>query len=221
MTAPSPRSQPQVLAELLALTPPGWALPHDPASVWASFLQPWAAEASRIETTAASMLNEIDPRTAVYSLPDYQRVLGPDPYGRDAASQELSEAALANLEWSRWTAGGNMAPSDYIALAASMGVTITIQEYWPSVAGLMHAGDFCGCDIPRNQAGVLTAGDTLGADPLAFYWLVRLPTYLSVPAEAGTMQAGDLLATSLATPVPAVIAGEAPSHTVPTFLFTG
>jgi uncharacterized protein YmfQ (DUF2313 family) len=221
MTAPAPRTPAQVLGELLALTPPGWALPHDPASVWATFLQPWASEASLIETTAASMLNEIDPRSAVYSLPDFQRVLGPDPYGRDAASQELSEAALATLEWSRWAEGGNMAPSDYIALAATMGVTITIQEYWPSVAGLFAADGCVGCDLPRNVAGVLVAGDTLGADPLAFYWLVRLPTYQSDPAEAGTMRAGDLVSTSLATPVPAVILGEAPSHTIPTFLFTG
>ena len=196
-----PRSAAQVLDDLLAITPEGWALPNYAPSNWASALTPIADEWSLVETTAAAMVAEIDPRTAAHMLPDYERVLGPDPYGRDAASLALTTAEAAALAWQRWTASGNMAPADYIALAAQAGFVVTIAQYWPTIAGLMHAGDLVCCDMLVG-VGAFAAGDAIGWRQIVFYWLVQAP----VAAEAALLAA--------------VIAGEAPSHTVPVFSYS-
>jgi uncharacterized protein YmfQ (DUF2313 family) len=220
MAFQAPRTPAQALAGLLELTPQGWALPDDPTSVWAGFVSPIAAEWSRIETTAAAMLAELDMRTAPNMLPDYQRVLGPDAYGRDAAGLGLSEDQAARLAWARWTAGGNMAPSDYVALAAQAGVTITVQQYWPSICGLMQCGDELG-DDRWFECGRSHCGNALGWEPLVFTWLARLPTWLTGRFECGGGECGDLLGNTEAGALLAgAIAGEAPSHTNPVFIYS-
>ena len=163
MAMQPPRTQAQLLNSLIELTPKGWALPNSGASVWGQFLTPIAAEFALIETTAAAMVAEIAPGSAVYTLPDYQRVLGPDPYGRDATSLGLTGAQLQALAQARWTEVGNMAPADYIALAASMGVTITITQFRRSVANVLRAGR------------ALTFG---------FTWIISLPTGSTSAAAA-------------------------------------
>lgn len=207
------RSQGQVLTGLLTLSPPGWALPADPASQWAGFLLPWAAECALVETSAAALLPEIDPRSCVYLLPDWQRLLGPDPYGRDAASLHLTVEAEVQLTWQRLTAGGNMAPSDYIALAVQSGVTATIREYWQTQCGQAQ----CGQQICQD---ILIGGNW---NPQQFKWLVTLPADLLLLAECGLAQCGDVsgAADPVAGIVSAAILGEAPSHTLPVFLYTG
>ncbi len=173
------RSESQVLDELLTLTPPGWALPHDPASVWASFLAPWANEASLIESTAEGLLLELDPRTCVNLLPDYERCLGPDPYGRDATGNDLTTTQLATLAYERWTERGNANPADFVALAAQSGIAITVTTYTPFVCGATPIG-------------------TIGLVQTPFEWTVNVAL-------------ADLLA------VEALILGEAPAHTWPSF----
>lgn len=160
MTAPAPRSPALALTGLLAVTPPGWAFPTDSGSNWAKFLTPWANEISLIETTTASMINEIDPRTAAYTLPDYERVLGPDPYGRDATSLDLTTTEQAQLAWSRWTDTGGLSANDFIALAASMGVTITITTCWQTQCGQMQCGGPGLCPPPKQYAWLVTMPGT-------------------------------------------------------------
>lgn len=213
-----PRSQDQVLSELLEVTPPGWALPNYRGTNWAKWLTPISAEWSLVEQTAADMLDEISPLSAEQMLPDYQRVLGADPYGRDAASLDLSPGQEALLAFQRWTAGGNMAVSDYIALAAASGITITVQQYWPTIAGLAHCGDDLCSDIPVSIGDF--CGALLGWKQIVFYWLVTLPSYCADPALAGEAECGDFLGNAGADPVANAILGEAPSHTFPVFAYT-
>jgi uncharacterized protein YmfQ (DUF2313 family) len=207
------RSQAEALAGLLTLSPPGWALPADPASVWAGFLTPWAAECALIEAAAEALLPETDPRVCVNLLPDWQRLLGPDPYGRDAAALNLSVGDVARLTWQRLTAGGNMAPADYVALAAQSGLTVTITEYRQTQCGQAQ----CGQQICQD---ILTGGVW---NPQQFKWLVTLPADLLLLAECGLAQCGDVsgAADPAAGIVAAAIAGEAPAHTLPVFSYAG
>jgi uncharacterized protein YmfQ (DUF2313 family) len=213
-----PRTSDEVLTELLEVTPSGWALPDLRGTNWASWLTPISAEWSLIEQTDAAMLQEISPLSAVYMLPDYQRVLGADPYGRDAASLQLSPGQEALLAFQRWTEFGNMAVSDYVALAAASGVTITIQQFWPTIAGLAHCGDLLCSDLPL-AVGNAACGDTLGYKQIVFYLLVSLPSYFADPALAGMAECGDFLGNAGSDPVAAAISGEAPSHTLPVFAY--
>ena len=192
----APRTPAQVLDGLLRLSPPGWALPRTPDSLWGTLLSVDAAVWSDVEASADAMLLEIDPRSTVNLLPDYERVVGPDPYGRDAPSQDLSYAQMQALVWQRWTDGGNMAVSDYEALAVASGaVAANITTYWPTTAGASACGAFLATDIPP-QAGLSRAGDFLTDLPIAFTWFAAL----QVLPGTGAL-------------IPAVLGGEMPAHT--------
>ena len=70
------------------------------------------------------MLFEVDPRTAVKFLADFERVLGPDPLGRDQVRLDLGRRQA--LAAQRWAFTGGCSPGFYIALAALVGAAITI-----------------------------------------------------------------------------------------------
>lgn len=182
-----------VLAELLALTPPGAALPHDNESAWSKFLQPTADAVSTLEAALEELLVEIDPAAATVLLPDYERVLGPDPYGRD--QQPLTIAQQQALAYSRWTTKYGVRPADFIALAATLGIAITITEYRFS-----QIGD--------------AIGDFLTEPPTQFIWVVNMPSATEFWATAGGSGIGNYL--SYFQPndmIEALFEGRAPAHT--------
>lgn len=217
---PATRTRAQALAGLLDAAPQGWALPRDAASVWAGFLAPFAAEWALIEAAQAAMAQEIDPRRAPNLLEDWERLLGPDPYGRDAASLGLTTAQRGQLAYSRLTATGDMTPADYIALAASMGIAVSVIEYWPGMAGVAQCGDQVAEDW-WLESGAARCGDELGWQLIAYRWLIVLPRYLLGLPEAGTAACADPLGNAQPTPLPAVIDGEAPTHSIPVYAYTG
>lgn len=196
----APRSADQVLGELLAIGPQGDGMPTHPDDVYATMLAPIAHEFAGVELLLQSFATEIDPETAENLLTDFERVLGPDPFGRDTTA--LSIGQRQQLAYSRWTGKYGVRPADFIALAATFGVTITIQEYKLTTAGA-------------------AAGTFLVNHPVQFAWVVTLPATVVTVAEASSAQAGDLVssfAPSLAQPA---IAGRAPAHTNPYFSYTG
>jgi uncharacterized protein YmfQ (DUF2313 family) len=194
------RSLSQVLDELLALAPGGAGMPTTPDTVFAQMLTPWANEISIIEALMLSFKNEINPLNAVNLLPDYERVLGPDPYGRD--QQPLDEAQQQELAYSRWVTRFGVRPADFIAFAATFGVVISIQQY-----SLTSAGAFAGVDLVNA--------------PTQFAWLVTLPAAVETIAEASSAQAGALVSGFPPSLVQPAIAGRAPAHTTPYFSYTG
>lgn len=86
----------------------------------------------------AWLMDEVDPRNAVYLLPDFERVLGPDPCGRDLGAQTLAQRQ--RLAHQRWTARGGPSIPYFVELAARLGVEIQIEEFWPSKANVLRAG---------------------------------------------------------------------------------
>jgi uncharacterized protein YmfQ (DUF2313 family) len=201
------RTVQQVLAELLAITAPGdelpaempvvWTmsplgfmLPRD-ATLWAKWLTPLAVEISIYEMLLDQMLAEVDPATAQYLLTDFERVLGPDPYGRDAGS--LTIAQRQQLAHSRWTGRIGARPADFIALAASFGVAITVDEFQ---------------DLETN----FYADDECGDHPLEFTWQVNLPSTVLEFAEANGFSADDLVSSFDPSNVQNVIAAKNPAQ---------
>lgn len=168
------RSPAHVHQEMLSLLPPGWIWPRaEEKSLLAAVLQPAAVMISEIEATAAAMMEEIDPRTAVHCLPDFERVLGPDPCGRDLST--LSVAERQQLAHQRWTARGGQSVAYFTAFAARRGVDIRIREARPS------------------QVGVMLAGDELINSPEQFIWRIELLLGIWDYFRAGEHTAGDLL----------------------------
>ena len=119
------RSVAAVTAEQRALWPLGWVWPADDSLI-AALQVPLARGIADAEAIMAALLTEIDPRNATVLLPDYERVLGPDPCGRDPRSMTVAERRrLAHM---RWTARGGQDRAYFEALAAARGVTIRIVE---------------------------------------------------------------------------------------------
>lgn len=189
-----------VRAEMIALLPDGWLWPkRQQDTLLAALLEPLAGEISLIEQTAAAMIDELDPRSATLCLIDYERVLGPDPCGRDTSTMSLGDRR--QLAHQRWTARGGASRQYFIDLAAKRGVTIAIEENLVTMA----------------DAAV--AGDELIETPEQFIWTVSLALLGEVVAKADESQAGDLLLDIVLSDVECDIRRLKPAHTEVVFRY--
>jgi uncharacterized protein YmfQ (DUF2313 family) len=84
------RPQSSILASLIAKLPRGWALGKR-GGVLDAVLDSIARALVEAEADAEKMMDEIDPRTANALLPDFERLLGPDPCGRDLGNQTVEQ----------------------------------------------------------------------------------------------------------------------------------
>lgn len=191
------RSADEVQASIVANAPRGWVWPHvRPAaeqSLFEALFRPLAKGLADIEATAEAMMAEIDPRTATLLLPDFERVLGPDPCGRDPSTMSLEQRR--QLAHQRWTARGGASIPYFIGLAAKRGVAIEIVENRVSMA----------------DAAV--AGDELVESPEQFCWTIELALVGETVAKVDDSQAGDLLVDIILSDVECDIRRAKPAHT--------
>jgi len=198
------RSPEAAQADLVALAPRGWIWPHcaqnaEP-SLFETMFKPLATGQARVETLAAQMMEEIDPRTAALLLPDFERVLGPDPCGRDPSTLSLEQRR--RLAHQRWTARGGASIPSFVSLAARRGVAITIVENRLAVADASQAGD------------------ELIEAPEQFVWTVDLALTGETVAKVDDAQAGDLLLDIILSDVECDIRRAKPAHTEVAFRYT-
>lgn len=166
-------AQAQAQAGVLALMPDGWTFPRDVNDYLAALELATGNEWSLVEETMESFQQELDPGTAQHLLPDYLRVLGPDPYGRDALA--LSEGLQSQLAHQRWVDAPIICPGYFIEAAAELGIAITITEY------------------PLPVCGEAVCGDVLMPWLGQCSFLVTLPTDLVWDAVCGDCVCGDTL----------------------------
>jgi len=191
------RSRDEVLDELLATDPPG-ALSADRGDAWAIHLLPIADALAKAEQRYDAMFPQVDPRNATDFLPDFERVLGPDPLGRDQGALSLGQRQ--QLACQRWVFQGGCAPNFYIALAASLGITIGIEEF------------------SDNPTGGCVCGDVLAPEADALTWRITMPATLVQEAITGACDCGDPLGWFLTDLLPALINLYAQPHTLPVFV---
>ncbi|MDI4664724.1 DUF2313 domain-containing protein [Xanthobacter autotrophicus] len=193
------RSADAIHREALGHLPPGWIWERNPDSVTGALLRPLAEALAVVEANAEAMMEEIDPRTAVLCLDDFERVLGPDPCGRDTTA--MSIAQRQQLAHQRWTARGGQSIPYFVGLAAKRGVTIEIEECRPS------------------QAGVFQAGEELVNTPEQFVWVVKLALGAWTIFRAGENVAGDLLYDFQLSDIECDIRRAKPAHTEVVFVY--
>lgn len=117
------------LAHLQALLPQGPAWPTDADAELTKLLTAWADELARVDGRAAELVEEADPRTTAELLADWERVVGlPDACVAALAGTQTTAQRRAALVGKLTTIGGQSA-AYYIALAASLGYTITVTEF--------------------------------------------------------------------------------------------
>lgn len=186
--------------EALTLLPGGFVLPKEPDAYFAARFWPLALELSLIEAAMAEMLAEVDPRVAVNLLAAYERVLGPDPCGRDQLA--LTDADRQLLAYQRWTSGGNICPGYFVAAAAALNVTLTITEF------------------PLAECGGSVCGDELVPFAQHCAFLVSLPTSRTWDAICGEAECGDSLGGFTPNLMECVVREGAPLFTQPVINYT-
>ena len=195
------RATEAALAELLAHLPSGWAWDKAPAGGLAGLLRPVAERMAGVEADAEAMLAEVNPRRAATLLPDFERVLGPDPCGRDLLISSLGDRqAFAHQ---RWTAAPQPTPAAIVKTAADLGVAITIEEFVPPQVGVAECG-----------------AATCSGDAEVFVWIVQLPATRVIETECAVTECGDWLGEVVPAGVECVIRQMAPAHTVPVFAYS-
>lgn len=191
------RSIDEVQEALLVNAPGGWVWPHlapgATESLFEALFKPLSSGLADVEATAEAMMEEIDPRTANLLLPDFERVLGPDPCGRDPSTMSLEQRR--GLAHQRWTARGGASIPYFIALAARRGVAVTISENRVS------------------YAGELAAGEELVETPEQFIWTVNLALLGETLFVADDGQAGDRLYDLVLSDVECDLRRLKPAHT--------
>lgn len=110
---------------LQALLPRGRAWTRDPDAVLTSLLRGLAHVLAALDFRAVQLLDEVNPARTTNLLSDWERVLGlPDDCSEaDAALPARRAAVLEKL-----VAQPDLNPRTYIDLAASFGLTITVDE---------------------------------------------------------------------------------------------
>lgn len=190
----------KVLQSLISKLPTGFALGLR-GGVLDALLSAFGTSISAAEQHAEDMMAEIDPRKAVNFLPDFERVLGPDPCGRDLDLRSIEDRQ--KLTHQRWTATGGQSIPYMVSVAAKLGVNITIEEFWPS------------------RAGILRAGTTLRPEGCQFVWRVNIPGLVSViKFRAGASVAGNLLGDFKISSIECELRRIKPAHTAIVFSYS-
>lgn len=192
------RPQDAILTSLTAKLARGWAL-GTRGGMLDALLEAIAAPIADAEAAAEQMMDEIDPRTAIHLLPDFERVLGPDPCGRDLGERTIDQRQRQAHQ--RWTARGGQSIPYFLAIADRLGIPIEIEEYWPSVAGDMEAG-----------APLIGDGEQ-------FTWTVKLALIGEWDFEAGQHMAGDTLGGLILSDIECEIRRLKPAHTQVVFSY--
>lgn len=126
---------------LLQLLPRGPAWEFEPGGAFASLLEALAAEFARLDVRVIRLLEEADPRTALETLIDWERVAGL-PDACTGAPDNVGERQVALFQ--KLTGLGGQAPADFIDLAARIGFEIDIIEHRALRTGFQvggHAND--------------------------------------------------------------------------------
>lgn len=161
------------LAQEQALLPQGAAWPREAGAMLTKLLNAFADEFARIDGRALNLIEEADPRTTSEMLADWERVAGlPDSCVTTSQTTAQRRAALV----ARLTTIGGQSPAYFIALAASLGFVITIDEFHLHTVNDDVNHPLYGqpwnfawqVNAPLDTVGYLTVDDTVD-DPLAWW----------------------------------------------------
>jgi uncharacterized protein YmfQ (DUF2313 family) len=108
--------------QLKQLLPPGRLWKLEPDSWLSKVLLAIGDELARIDARGEKLIDEADPRTALETLPEWERMLGiTPPAGATAGERQLAITAA-------YVSRGGQTAAYYIALAASLGYVATVTD---------------------------------------------------------------------------------------------
>jgi uncharacterized protein YmfQ (DUF2313 family) len=186
------------LAAMQALLPRGRVWPRDATAVQTQVLSGLAPCYERQTARANYLLADAFPTTTYELLPEWEATLGlPDPCAGPAPSIPLRRAQVV----ARLTALGGASIPFLVSFAARLGYTVAITQYSQARAGMLKAGQPC-CGYDWN-----------------FAWKITAPLNTIVRAAAGSMAAGDPLASWGNKVLECEFRAVMPAHTIPIFAY--
>lgn len=186
------------------MLPPGrlWNALRQSGSLADELLAAQAEEFARVDGRAEDLLDEADPRATLELLPEWEAWAGlPDICtGGMSTLQERREALVQKL-----TSGGGQSRAYFVSLAATLGYTITIDEFRPFICGKSRCGD-----------------QLNGGAEARFYWRVTVPNAKLIRFTCGVSRCGDSLGKiDRAAPLECVLQRLKPAHTEIIFNYSG
>lgn len=176
-------------SQLIALQPPGRALPRIPESAWGRLMMALADGFGRVDARSEELVRESDPRSCRELITDWERVCGlPGACPPDGAENNLPlrRSAVLNV----LIRAGGRPPAYFAWLAKNAGIDIEIMEHRPFMAGISRCGGELGGDelsrfywsvviggrLARFRCGAGTCGEPLSSCSPAreFECLLRL-----------------------------------------------
>lgn len=144
---------------LRKLMPRGRVWPEGPETTQAKVLEALAGAFHRSDEAAVDLITDAFPGSTEDLLPEWEGSLGlPDPCaGPDPTIEQRRAQVVA-----RFVAGGGMSAARYIAFAAELGFTITIQTYAPFRVGVNHIGQPLASEAWAYAWGVTILANTSG-----------------------------------------------------------
>lgn len=195
------RTAEQYREQLKSLLPPGRAIPREPGTSLESLLHGMAEEMARIDARGIALLVEVNPITTNELLPEWESVARlPD---NCTGTLEETLQGRRNALAAKLSSIGGQSAAYFISVAASLGYTVTIEEFRPFRAGSSAAGD------------ALTNGDWV------FTWRVHAPETTVISFRAGRSAAGEPLASWGNDLLECKLSEIKPAHTIVQFAYDG
>lgn len=183
-----------VARESVQLLPPGEAWQPRPDSVLARLLRALGGPLAVLEERARDLIDEADPRTTFELLADWEAALGlPDA----CLPNPQSDAERRALVLARVAGAASGTPAFFVALAASIGVPIAIEEGRADPA----------------RVNVTRVGDRLNGEVEDLVWTVFAPSTPVIRARVNSARIGDPLSTYGNSLLECVLRRYAPAHT--------
>jgi len=160
---------------LKSLLPKGklWEIAEQ--SNFTKLLEGMALEFTRLHARSLQLINEVDPRTSVELINEWETVTGlPDPCVN--LTQTLQQRRLAVVE--KLTRLASLSPRYYIEVANALGYDVTITEFKPFRVGTSHMGDSINgndwqftwrVNAPAVTVRVFTIGQSGMGEPLRLW----------------------------------------------------
>jgi uncharacterized protein YmfQ (DUF2313 family) len=186
---------------LQALLPPGAAWTRETGATLTRLLEGLAEELARIDARCADLLREADPRTTAELISEWERITGlPDPCtGPYDTLQERRSAIVSQL-----TDAGGQSPAYFIALALTLGYTITVED-----------------GFQPFRVGLNSVGDALNGADWAYVWRVNAPETTVRTFAVGQSTVGEQLRTWGNELLECVLTRRKPAHTHILFSYGG
>jgi len=192
-------SQADFAGALQALLPRGAVWPRDPDAVQSAAATGFGNSFARTNGAAVQLLADAFPGSTVQLLPEWEKTLGlPDPC---AGEQPTIQARRAQVV-ARLIGVGGQSVAYFTRLAASLGYSITIDQFAPSRFGR-------------------TFGRPFGGQDWAYAWQVNVAQYTVQKFQFGTDAFGEPFAAWGSTVLQCELQAYAPAHTIINFNYLG